>query len=105
MQLWKTRQKGWNKTFVMSQEAHDGLKFFVDNCPKFENSFIRSAATEIYVLSIIGPPSSFMKSSFVTNHVCMDDEKTWASDASGYMTCAYSIKGDHLYFRGTLKQR
>ncbi len=63
MQLWKTRQKGWNKTFVMSQEAHDGLKFFVDNCPKFENSFIRSAATEIYVLSIIGPPSSFMKSS------------------------------------------
>jgi hypothetical protein len=57
------------------------------------------------VLSIMGPPSSFIKSSFVTNHVRMDDEKIWASDASGYVTCAYSIKGNHLYFRGTLKQR
>jgi hypothetical protein len=24
-------------------------------------------------------------------------EKIWASDASGFATCAYSIKGEHLY--------
>ena len=43
-------------------------------------------------------------SSFVANHVRTDEEKIWASDASGYATCAYSIKGDHLYFRGTLSK-
>jgi len=99
-----TRRKGWNTTVVMSQEAQDSLKFFADNCSKFDNSPIRSAATEISVLSIIGPPNSFMKSSFVANHVRTDEEKIWASDASGYATCAYSIKGDHLYFRGTLSK-
>jgi hypothetical protein len=33
-----------------------------------------------------------------------NEEKIWASDASGYATCAYSIKGDHLYFRGILNE-
>ncbi len=45
-----------------------------------------------------------MKSSFVANHVRTDEEKIWASDASGYATCAYSIKGEHLYFRGMLAE-
>ena len=99
-----TRRKGCNTTVVMSQVAQDNLKFFADNCSKFDNSPIRSAATEISVLSIIGPPNTSMKSSFVANHVRTDEEKIWASDASGYATCAYSIKGDHLYFRGTLSK-
>ena len=99
-----TQRRGWNSSLVMSKEAQDGLQFFVDNCSDFDNSPIRSAATEISVLSIIGPPSSFMKSSFVANHVRTNEEKIWASDASGYATCAYSIKGDHLYFRGTLNE-
>ena len=99
-----TQRRGWNSSLVMSKEAQDGLQFFVDNCSEFDNSPIRSAATEISVLSIIGPPSSFMKSSFVANHVRTNEEKIWASDASGYATCAYSIKGDHLYFRGTLNE-
>ena len=99
-----TQRIGWNSSLVMSKEAQDGLQFFVDNCSEFDNSPIRSAATEISVLSIIGPPSSFMKSSFVANHVRTNEEKIWASDASGYATCAYSIKGDHLYFRGILNE-
>ena len=99
-----TQRRGWNSSLVMSKEAQDGLQFFVDNCSEFDNSPIRSAATEISVLSIIGPPSSFMKSSFVANHVRTKEEKIWASDASGYATCAYSIKGDHLYFRGILNE-
>ena len=99
-----TQRRGWNSSLVMSKEAQDGLQFFVDNCSEFDNSPIRSAATEISVLSIIGPSSSFMKSSFVANHVRTNEEKIWASDASGYATCAYSIKGDHLYFRGILNE-
>lgn len=99
-----TQRRGWNSSLVMSKEAQDGLQFFVDNCSEFDNSPIRSAATEISVLSIIGLPSSFMKSSFVANQVRTNEEKIWASDASGYATCAYSIKGDHLYFRGILNE-
>ena len=86
----------------MSEESLNGLKFFAENCTEFDNTPIRPAATEISVLSIVGPPSSFMKSSFVANHVRTESEKVWASDASGYATCAYCIKGDHLYFRGML---
>ena len=98
------RQRGWNTQLKMSRESLDGLKFFAENCDDFDNTPIRSSATEISVLSIIGPPSAFMKSSFVANHVRTDEEKIWASDASGYATCAYSIKGDHLYYRGILNE-
>lgn len=88
----------------MREESLNGLRFFAENCSRFDNSPIRSVATEVSVLSIIGPPSSFMKSSFVVNHVRTDEEKIWASDASGYATCAYSVKGEHLYFRVILNE-
>ena len=97
-----TQERGWGAKLVMSEESLNGLKFFAENCTEFDNTPIRPAATEISVLSIVGPPSSFMKSSFVANHVRTESEKVWASDASGYATCAYSIKGDHLYIRGML---
>lgn len=58
----------WSTFLTMSTESLNGLNFFVENFSNFDNSLIRSAATEISVLSIIGPPSSFMKSSFVSNH-------------------------------------
>ncbi|EFX73854.1 hypothetical protein DAPPUDRAFT_109390 [Daphnia pulex] len=32
------------------------------------------------------------------------EEQIWASDASGFATCAYSIKGEHLYYRGVLNE-
>jgi hypothetical protein len=39
-----------------------------------------------------------MKSSFVSNRARTQEEKIWASDASGFATCAYSIKGENLYY-------
>ena len=87
-----TQRRGWNSSLVMSKEAQDGLQFFVDNCSEFDNSPIRSAATEISVLSIIGPSSSFMKSSFVANHVRTNEEKIWASDASGQQPVPTQLK-------------
>jgi hypothetical protein len=98
------QERGWNTQLKISRESLDGLKFFAENCEDFDNAPIRSSATEISVLSIIGPPSAFMKSSFVANHVRTDEENIWVSDASGYATCAYSIKGDHLYYHGMLSE-
>ena len=86
------------------QESINGIKIFVENCHIFDNSPIRSATTEISVLSIIGPPSSFMKQSFVANNARTREEKIWARDTSGFATCAYSIKDEHLYFRGMLSE-
>jgi hypothetical protein len=99
-----TKRKGWKTSLVMSRESIAGLKFFAENCPEFDNSPIRSTATEMSALSIVGPPSTFMKTSFVANHVRTENDKIWASDASGYATCAYSIQGEHLYFRGMLNE-
>ena len=99
-----TQEKGWRTQVTMSKESVNGLRFFEENCSRFDNTPIRSAATEISVMSIIGPPSRFMKSSFVANHVRTEEENIWASDASGYATCAYSIKGEQLYYRGVLTE-
>ncbi len=88
----------------MSTESLNGLNFFVEKNSDFDNFLIRSAATEISVLSIIGTTSSFMKSSFVSNHARPQEEKIWASDASGFAACAYSIKGEKLCYRGLLKK-
>ena len=77
----------------MNTESLNGLKFFVENFSDFDNSPIRSVATDISVLSIIGPPNSFITSSFVANHLRATDERIKASDASGFATCAYSVKG------------
>jgi uncharacterized protein YodC (DUF2158 family) len=50
------RQRGWGPRLVISEEATNGMKFFLENCHKFDNSPIRSTATEISVVSIIAPP-------------------------------------------------
>lgn len=96
--------RGWHTQLTMDKESIDRLTFFAENCSSFDNAPIRSAATKISVLSIIGPQDDFIKRGIVANHTRTDNEKIWASDASGYATCAYSIKGYHLYFRGTLTE-
>lgn len=96
-----TEAYGWNGFMVMDHETKIGLRFFVENLDRFDNTPIRTASREISVLSIIGPPSEFLKTSFVANHARTSCEQIWASDASGFATCAYSIKADKdVYYRG-----
>ena len=96
--------KGWNGTLQMNKETVAGLKFFLENMDQFDNTPIRTAATEISVLSIVGPPGNFIKTGFVSNHISTENDQIWASDASGFATCSYSIKGDNLYYRGKLTE-
>ena len=95
---------GWNGSLKMSEETILGLEFFLENMDQFDNSPIRTAATEVSVLSIVGPPGDFIKTGFVANHVTTEEDQIWASDASGFATCAYSVTGDNLYFRGLLNR-
>jgi hypothetical protein len=96
-----TEVQGWKGSLVMNQETKLGLRFFVDNIDSFDNTPIRAVARDISVLSIIGPPNNFLKTNFIANHVRTSSEQIWASDASGFATCAYSIKADeNVYYRG-----
>jgi hypothetical protein len=70
---------------------------------EFHNTVIRTSLTEISVLSIIGLPDQFLKTTFVSKHARTNTEEIWASDSSGFATCAYSIKSKkNLYYRGKL---
>ena len=100
-----TTEHGWHSSLTLSEETIEGLKFFVKNIDTFDNTPIRTAATSISVLSIIGAPSEFIKTGFVANHIRTADEKIWASDASGFATCAYSVSNPELYFRGRLTEK
>ena len=96
--------RGWNASLTLSKETVEGLQFFLDNMDQFDNTPIRTAATDISVVSIIGQPDEFIKTGFVANHIRSSRSKIWASDASGFATCAYSIKGDNMYYRGLLTE-
>ena len=96
-------EQGWNCNLILNTEARAGLKFFAEKMSIFDNTVIRTQSNEISVLSIIGPPGNFIKNSFVSNHLRTKNEEIWASDSSGFATCAYSIKAkQNLYYRGKL---
>ena len=100
-----TEEKGWNSYITMNKETTEGLTYFLKNMSRFDNTVIRTARTEISVISIIGPPDHFLKNSFVANHTRTNNEEIWASDASGFATCSYSIKAkEELYYRGKLSK-
>jgi hypothetical protein len=57
---------GWSSgTLKMNDETISGLNFFLENMNRFDNSPIRTAANEVSVLSIIGPPDEFIYTGFV----------------------------------------
>lgn len=96
--------QGWQGKLIMCQETRDGIQFYLNNMELFDNTPIRTAANAMSVLSIVGSPEKYIKTAFVSKHVTTERDRVWASDASGYATCAYSIKGEHLYYRGELNE-
>ena len=47
-----TEVQGWKGFLTMDSETKRGLKFFVENMDRFDNTPIRAAAREISVISI-----------------------------------------------------
>jgi len=97
-----SEDRGWNAQLELAEDTLFSLQFFLDNMEQFDDTPIRTAATEVSVISIIGPPDNFIKTGFVANHVKSASCEIWASDASGFATCAYSIQGKPRYYRGLL---
>ena len=98
------RNSSWEASLRLDDQTTLGLRFFLQNLERFDETPIRSADKDISVISIIGPPSEFMKQGFVKNHVRTQEDEIWASDASGFATCAYSVESNNLYYRGLLTE-
>jgi hypothetical protein len=72
---------------VVGQELHEH-----DHQP------IRTTSTDISVVSIVGPPSDFLKHKVMPNHKVADHVEVWCGDASAVAVCAYSITSSQPFF-------
>jgi hypothetical protein len=65
---------------------------------KFDGTAIRTPNTAMSVLSIVGPPSEFIKKQYIDKHNTEAEIKIWCGDASQNAVCAYSVMGSTSFF-------
>ena len=95
---------GWKGHLTISQEALRSLETFLSRLNEFDGAMIKTAATAISVISIIGPPNDYLKTKTIPNHVKNLPKEIWCGDASDAAVCAYSINtGKETYFIGKLQ--
>ena len=94
---------GWKSYLKISQQALRSLEIFINQINEFDGAMIKTAATAVSVISIIGPPSLYLKNKTIPNHVKELPKEIWCGDASDAAVCAYSINtGKDTYFIGKL---
>ena len=101
-QLEESTVNSWDTVLTLNEDTLAALQFFLENFRQFDNTPFRTENNSVSVISIIGQPSKFIKSTFIKNYTRFENEEIWASDASGFATCAYSVEGQKMYFRGKL---
>ena len=76
------------------------LKNRVDNIDGYP---IRTEATAISVVAIVGLPSEFIKTKVIPQHIKHNNVAIWCGDASAMAVCAYSCSGaEKFHFIGQL---
>ena len=102
----QVEEKGWNCSVEVSRAVGESLKFFLDSIDKFDHTVIRTKSNEMSVLSIIGPPSGYLKRKVLPQHRVFGNPEIWAGDASSFAVCAYTVTGaENIYFRGKLSEQ
>ncbi len=72
---------------------------------EFNFTRIKTPATAISVISILGPPTEFMKLEVIPNHVREASKEVWCGDASQFAVCSCSFKADeNFFFRASLSE-
>jgi hypothetical protein len=89
---------GWQAKVKISEEIANDAKEFARLLEDHDGTPIRTASTAISVLSIIGPPSEFVKTQFIAKHNTEAEVKVWCGDASQDAVCAYSVMGETKFF-------
>jgi len=91
-------KSGWSGKIKISTEVAEDFRRFRQRVDEFDGSPIRTQATEIAVVSIIGEPSEFIKQKFIQNHRQQKEIEIWAGDASATAVCAFSVTGEQSFF-------
>jgi len=101
----EVERKGWNLSVNLSQDAIASLGVFLERLEEFNFTPIKTPATAISVISILGPPTEFMKLDVIPNHVREASKEVWCGDASQFTVCSYTLKADKkIFFRGSLSE-
>ena len=96
-------RSGWKTSLRLSEESLSSFQEFIDRMHEFNFSPIRTPATAISVVSIIGPPSEYLKTKVIPNHQTKRPAEIWCGDASEFAVCAYTIKAEQeVFFIGKL---
>ncbi len=93
-----TKKHGWQAKVKISPEIAEDANEFARLMHNYDGTSIRTANTAISVLSIIGPPSKFIKTKFIAKHNTEAEAKIWCGDASQNAVCAYSVTGSTNFF-------
>jgi len=85
-------QFGWSGHSSLDDASKAEISFIWRNLKFFHGYPAQSPATEVSVVSIIGPPEEFLSKLQIQGHRAIGTQCVWASDASAFGTFAYSIK-------------
>lgn len=91
-------KSGWSSKVKISTELAEDFRVFRMRIDEFNGTPIRTQATEVSVVSIIGEPSEFVKQKFIKNHKREKEIEIWAGDASATAVCAFSVMGKNSFF-------
>ncbi len=98
-------QSGWKTSLNLSEESLNSFQEFINRMHEFNFSPIKTPATAVSVVSIIGPPSEYLKTKNIPNHQTELPSEIWCGDASEFAVCAYTIKAEQkVFFIGNLSK-
>lgn len=91
-------RKGWGALVRISAQVTDSLETFLSTFPLYNGHPIAHSCNTISVLSLIGPPDEHFTNSFVPQHLPTLPKDVFASDASNFAVCSYSIHSKEPFF-------
>jgi hypothetical protein len=89
---------GWGSKIRISEEVSEDFKEIIQRLNEFDGTPIRTQATQMSVVSIIGEPSDFLKEKFLQNHRQSQETEIWVGDASASAVCAFSVTAKQPFF-------
>lgn len=95
--------KGWSVNIKVSIEVASDLEILKNRVDNIDGYPIRTEATAISVVAIVGLPSEFIKTKVIPQHIKHNNVAIWCGDASAMAVCAYSCSGaEKFHFIGQL---
>ena len=92
-------RSGWQANVRITDEVAQDMTTLIGKVSAAEGYPIRTKSRELAVVSLIGPPSDFMKTKVIPQHVQNRQSEIWSGDASAIAVCAYSCTDpDRFYF-------